>query len=84
MLWHACCIEILSGGLCFNEHFPGEALWLRGFFEAAWTFHASFSSDHGSLGGCSFMVDIFLPLPETSAVKHNRESGQQSCFCCFP
>ena len=43
--------------------------------EAVLTFHASrFESDHGSLGGRSVLVDIVMPLPETSAVKHSRES----------
>ena len=56
-----------------------EALWLRECSEACLKSldlsRFACSPTMEGLGGRFVLVDLFMPLPEMSAVMHNRESG---------
>ena len=54
----------------------GKRCGPRASVEASLTLRSSSFVCYGNPGGRIFVVDVFMPLPETSAVKHNSSSGR--------
>ena len=54
----------------------GKRFGPRASVEATLTSRSWSFARYGNPGGRIFVVDVFMPLPETSAVKHNSSSGR--------